>query len=596
MILPDKRFDRVILLLLIAFQAVLCYNFYAREIAWYPPGNFDQGRYLLEAYRIQEGIRETGVRELVRAIGSRGHFTTLALPIEGALSGLVVGGARLPQLFVLFLTFCALQVVAFTTARAVWQSRASGYMLLGLVLCQITPWFWAGGMFDFRMDFSAYCFYGMWVCAAIRSNLFLDRRWAIGSGLIGALLVLHRFLTLVYLGGVSAAFAAFCIVILFLWRAERGLVERMRRRLYNLILSVGVLAAVVTPFFIRNWAEIYQYYIVGHGVGQEKYARAHQSGITNLTQHLLFYPTSILRDHWGLFFILGSVFAIVSSLIARRMDQHRAPDKTAAGLDETFGLQIIFLLCAILWPIAVLTSDADKSPVVGGIVGVPAALLVVVLVSRVAQVHRENESSRIRKFVFACSLVILALGVANVFEHLIRHQPEYAERRDLNRLVELDTWLVDYAKDRGWSNPQISFDVLSPWFDAASFTTTGFEKLGEFIDFQPMLGNGIMGVDRAEALSLLAKSDFLILTAEPKTGVDPKELSLEASSAAIQEIPSLKLHLFPFYEHISQYWSDLKDWADKNMILAKTVQFNNFTAMVYVRPTAPLSGLSGEAR
>jgi len=71
--------DRTILLLLIVVQAVLCYNFYAREIAWYPPSNFDQTGYLATAYYVEHSIRANGFVELLRAIGSRGHQTGLAL-------------------------------------------------------------------------------------------------------------------------------------------------------------------------------------------------------------------------------------------------------------------------------------------------------------------------------------------------------------------------------------------------------------------------------------------------------------------------------------------------------------------------------------
>jgi hypothetical protein len=43
--------DRKILLAVIALQAVLFYSFYTREVAWYPPLNFDQASYLMETYR-----------------------------------------------------------------------------------------------------------------------------------------------------------------------------------------------------------------------------------------------------------------------------------------------------------------------------------------------------------------------------------------------------------------------------------------------------------------------------------------------------------------------------------------------------------------
>jgi hypothetical protein len=588
-----KWFDRIILLLLIAVQAVLCYNFYVREIAWYPPANFDQTGYLTTSYFIEDGVRHKGFIELARAIGNRGHPTGVALPIEGALFGLIFGGARLPQLLVIFLAFCALQVFAFTTARAVWNSRAHGYMLLGLILCQTTAWYWAGGLFDFRFDFVAYCLYGIWVCAALRSRLFLDRKWAIACGLIGAFLVLQRFLTFVYLVGISAGFAAFCIAVGFLWRADKDLVQRIWKRLSNLAISVGVLAVLVAPFFIRNWESIYNYYGIGHGVSIEKDVYARELGIGSLTDHLLFYPKSILQDHWGLIFLLGAIIAVVSSLIARFLDRRKTPNSNAVSRqEETFLLQIVFLLGAILGPIVVLTIDIEKSPVVGSIVGVPAALLVVVLATRLAPVLGELKDSVGRKIVLACSLVIFAMGVANVFYHLHKHLPEYAQRRDLERLVDLNKWLVAYAGDHGWTDPAISFDVLSPWFQCGGITDTGFEESGKLVWFHVLLSNGMAAVKQPEALALLAKSDFLVLTGPPNPAVSQDALSVDGSRASIQQFPNVLFRFYPFWQSIAPYWNDLKAWADKNMILAKTVQFDNFTANVYVRSAAPTPGLA----
>jgi len=170
-------------------------------------------------------------------------------------------------------------------------------------------------MFDFIYDLIAYCLYGIWVCAVIRSKLFLDRRWAIGCGLIGAFLVLHRFLTVVYLVGVCAGFAGFCIAIAFLWRADPRFRPAdavsplqpwpMRRRINSYHHAV----------LIRNWESIYNYYVIGHGVSPEKDAYARQLGIGSLTDHLLFYPLSILRDHWGIIFLIGSGIAVLSALM-----------------------------------------------------------------------------------------------------------------------------------------------------------------------------------------------------------------------------------------------------------------------------------------
>jgi hypothetical protein len=212
----ERRFDGRILLLLITLEALLLYNFYTREIAWYPPQNYDQTFYLTQTYRLQERIRQNGLGEFWRELWRQDHASSLAFPIEGALAGLILGGVRWPQLSVLFIAFCALQIFAFKTALTIWHRRAYGYALLGLILSQISLWFWAGGLFDFRMDFLAYSLYGIWACAVLRSNLFLDRRWAIGSGLIAAFLIANRFLSVIYVVGVPAGFIGVCLIIGFL--------------------------------------------------------------------------------------------------------------------------------------------------------------------------------------------------------------------------------------------------------------------------------------------------------------------------------------------------------------------------------------------
>ena len=85
------------------------------------------------------------------------------------------------------------------------------------------------------------------------------------------------------------------------------------------------------------------------------------------------------------------------------------------------------------------------------------------------------------------------------------------------------------------------------------------------IEFQPMLGNGVLGVDRAKAMSLLEQSDFAIFTTLPKKGI------------------------YPFYQRIAVYWDDLKSWADDNMVLVRSIPFSSFSATIYVRPTARIS-------
>ena len=565
----NNRFDRTVLLILIVLEALLFSSFYMREVAWYPPDNFDQASYLIETYRLQERILTHGLGQAWKVLWSRGHAAGVLFPIEGALAGIVIGGTRLPQLCVLFIGFCGLQVAAFTTARAVWERRVYGYIALGLILSQITLWFWqGGGLFDFRMDFLAYCLYGIWACAVIRSQLFLHRYWSLGSGLIGAFLVLNRFVTFTYLVGVSAGFALVCGIVVFIWRQDADLVSRMRRRVINLGLSTALLVVLDVPILLHNWRAIDGYYVVNHAVGEEKYVRAALLGINDLRGHLSFYPNSIIQDHLGRIFFRASAIAIGCALATLLLGR-RFREEPATRRDETFLLQIIFLVGAILGPLVVLTADISKSAVVGGIVGVPVALLVVTVASTVAPRPSQHEPILVRRLLVACGVTVFALGLYSQLSQASRHWPAYAHREDLKQLDELDKSLVDLANEYAWSHPGVSYDVITGWLNAGPPTISAFEQSRNLIEFQPMLGNGVLGVDRAEAMSLIKHSDFAIFTTLPKAGI------------------------YPFYRHIAEYWDDLKAWAGDNMTVARIVPFSSFTATLYIRPTARISGISG---
>ena len=570
MITKSAFFDRKILLMVIAFEALLYYSFYTREVAWYPPDNFDQAGYLMEAYRLQEQILTHGLGQVWKFFSSGAHANGVLFPIEGALSGIILGGTRLPQLSVLFIAFCALQVAAFTAARIVWKSRVYGYIALGLILSQGTLWFQlAGGLFDFRMDFLAYCLYGVWAAAVLRSRLFLDPYWSIGSGLIGAFLVLNRFVT-ASLPARSVGRIRRCL------RHHGLLLARRPRAGISDAAPFAPPRSLNRPIDCRGGTDPDPQLECDKRLlrrrprcGQEKYIRAAELGIKDLAGHLSFYPKSVVQDHLGKIFLWGAAIAIASGLAARLLARCKTvPAKPPPRRDEEFLLQFTFLFGALLCPIVVLTVDISKSAVVGSIVGGPAALLVVAITAAAAPKPGKLNSTHGAKLLVACALAIFVLGLFNQFSRAGRHWPAYGQRDDLKRLDQLNKCLIDLAQEYEWSSPLISYDVISGWLNAGSPTISAFEQSRELIQFYPMLGNEIMGVNREEAISLLKQSDFLILTTLPKGGTRP------------------------FDRRIAEYWDDLKAWADNNMIVARIVPFSAFTATVYVRPTATISGLS----
>ena len=129
-----KVIDGYVLAALIAFELLVCYNFYCREIAWYPPANYDQTIYLMDAYRTKERILTGGFGQLARVIGSRSIHWLGTSDFRCSLWSLLCRWA-VPDTIVSFVGFSVLQVGAFLMAQAVWRSRMYGYMLLGLILC-----------------------------------------------------------------------------------------------------------------------------------------------------------------------------------------------------------------------------------------------------------------------------------------------------------------------------------------------------------------------------------------------------------------------------------------------------------------------------
>ncbi len=563
-----KQVGRIIWLVLL-IETLLFVTFYYREIAWYPPAYLDQAVYLARSYALQESATRNGLQELLRPFIEGGDGTSIVAPLEGALFGLFLGIPRLSRLSVGFVGFAVLQICAYSTARKLWDGRAYGFAALGLILCQSTLWFWAGGLFDYRMDFLAYCLYGIWACSVLRSGLFNDRKWAVASALVGVVLVLNRFLTIVYLLGVMLGFGtALAIIWIFFGKGDEPQLN-LSKRLWNLAGSLIVLFCGTVPFMVLNAKAFYKHYVVGTLTGDEKYIRAQEFGVTSLVGHLLYYPKSVLSDHLGPMFIAGALIAIFAGIFLFFIARLRNLASTCGGSRRTQILQGIYLFGAIAGPLVVLTCDVSKSPVVGGIVGVPCALLTVWLIAALPCGAGQAYRLLHRRVLGICAGVVVGLGVFNQLAHASKHLPEHNDPESYERLTELDRWFAENARESGLSNPTISADIVSEWFAAQAITASAFEQTGKLVPFRQLLGGTIFGVERAEALSELANSDYVVLTTMPKVGV------------------------YPFYEKVRQYWDDLKSWSDENMLLVRTMPFRDCTVTVYARPIPRIFGVSG---
>ena len=90
----NNRFDRTVLLILIVLEALLFSSFYMREVAWYPPDNFDQASYLIETYRLQERILTHGLGQAWKVLWSRGHAAGAVFSRSKALWQVLLSAGR----------------------------------------------------------------------------------------------------------------------------------------------------------------------------------------------------------------------------------------------------------------------------------------------------------------------------------------------------------------------------------------------------------------------------------------------------------------------------------------------------------------------
>ncbi len=181
--------------LIIALEGLLFWRYVSTQVAPFYASAFDQGGYLPVSYRLFEAMRSGDFMPVAALIFGPMHANGIAFQLQGALLALLLGAGRASLLSLNFLYFAALQVVLFKTVR--WKTGNSqlAFIAVALLLSQSTITHLTGGIFDYRIDFAAYCTFGIWTCFVLRSGLFKNQRWSVAVGFTTVLLTSMRFLT-----------------------------------------------------------------------------------------------------------------------------------------------------------------------------------------------------------------------------------------------------------------------------------------------------------------------------------------------------------------------------------------------------------------
>jgi hypothetical protein len=536
-------------------EAVIFYVHVARDVAPFYPPNFDQLFYYLATYDLIGGFHARGFGVFVDELLLPSSATGATFVLQGALLSLIGGENRTTLLSINLLYLLALQLVFFVVVRSRTGRVDAAWIGMTLLLSLSTLFNVAGGIYDYRIDFSAFCLYGIWTCLLVWSGSFLRMSRTLVVAAVGILLVYSRFFTIIYVGGVLGTLLA--INTYGIWRNPSPYRTAVAaRRVRNILLSGTIIAVICGARLFLSRAAIYDYYVVGHVLGEEKFVRAHELGIYTVAAHLFYYPKSILK-HVGLLTLL-----MAGALAGWSLWSDRVTTSELFTRLHRFRQEFITLGLAILIPVAILTINVAKSPVVGGIVAGPILLAMVLCGAAVWPPGGRVELAPPWARMLPALVMAIAL-TAFVSKGLSsKHLPA---RADLERITLLAKTIASYAADNNITRLTTSSDRVIDYQNAGTPKLFSIELLHRNLDIDPLFGHGIYGIfatAREDALRLFADSDVIVLT----------------------DAVTDRSHPYPMNTKIKEYWDELWQWTNENRVLLFSTEILGIPYRVFVRP------------
>src|SRR5260370_13363691 len=168
-----RRIHTVLLIVLFALEAMIFYVHVARDIAPFYPSNYDQLYYYIATYDLIGAFHARGLSALVEELLQPNSATGTTFVLQGALLSLIGGENRTAILSVNLIYLLALQFVFFVLIRTRTGRPGFAWLPMALLLSLSTLFYVAGGIYDYRIDFSAFCLYGIWTCLLVWSCSFL---------------------------------------------------------------------------------------------------------------------------------------------------------------------------------------------------------------------------------------------------------------------------------------------------------------------------------------------------------------------------------------------------------------------------------------
>jgi hypothetical protein len=472
-----------------------------RDITWTYPANHDQAAYLARSYEAYEDCRQSGLGAgLSRALWQPSPNGVL-LHVEAAAWFSLFGPSRLAALALNCVHFGLFQVALAGTIWWVTRQVGAALFALGWLISAATSYVYIGAIMDYRLDFIAYCDFGIFVCVLVRADFGRWRGWAIVAGVVAGLLVLLRFFTFVYVCGILGV-----LLLLTIRRAHRA-------RFVGLCCTAIMMLMVCGPLLCVNLGCIWHYYAFGHNVGPMRLVYRQLYGLRSVLDDLLFYPGEIWKYHTGAAFWALTILALVLmggvNLACRlgRGAKHGLADARLDGWLAVCGLLVCFLV-----PLGMLILNAVKSVAVVCILMPPLIGLGLGLVVWLSGIQRPSK----RAATFAwCLLGFLAVVIGLREQDRQLHKPWWSgvDKQQHEQVVRFYDAIGDYCLTSGLRAPVLSSTSTLDVMYALNAEVLYYERHGVLLRPRLQLGDAVTDIDQSDTERLLAVSDGVIFVA-----------------------------------------------------------------------------------
>ena len=487
-----KNKNVILLALIFLLEFALFRTCVQREILGSCPRNIDQAVFMRMTYHMYENVVSGNYKEVLQEIAP--GLGQGAFPVIGLIFLFLFGKSRLSLLLVNFVLFVLAQGIGFHYVKKMSGSYKIGWSYLGLFLMIQSPFLEAGGIFDYRMDFSAFCLYTCWMATFIAAHYLEDKKTYYLSAVFCGLVLMFRSNTLAYLG---IAFALFECVFVFVLKQEK-----LKNEAIKLIKYIGITIVSGGWYILVQSQALIQYYLTAHVTSDEPEIRMVEQGITNFKEYILFYPQSLVNTHLGktLFYIL--LFIIVVSIIGHFI----YPSKNKIGKNGWSSLAAG--ACGFIAPFIVLTIDISKSAVV--ICTVAGTAVVITLLLFVIFIHRNSQYKRI---LCALAVLILGLGLWNYVVNTTKTLAGY-EQDIQEEMLAINDCMREYLVDNDLSNVKLSFDRISDAITADVLTVLTYEQDNLYVDVGNAWGGYFIYYDytKEEVEEILKETDLMVIS------------------------------------------------------------------------------------